>query len=324
MNTDNGTTQSDVTTAVDAAEVNQDQTPALSARELAIAAIDQQVELARQQQEDEYRQQTEPQPPAVTAPVPSASTDQEGVRLLKVKVDGEVQEVPESQVVESFQKVSAADKRLKEAAEALKQIERERMELEELKKTLAQAGGEGADRLPVADDDDLTAQAEQIISSLLEGNTDEAVQALTEVLRPSKTSAAADVDESKVAEIVHKVASQQELDRDFAKAKQMFDQEYGFINENPRLAMLANGIYNEHLSAGKMPSEAAKLTGEEVKELIAPPGQSSLMQQKQERKGGIDTIKPASGVRPPSSVEGEAKSDPNSVIAEMKRLRGQT
>ena len=97
-----------------------------------------------------------------------------------------------------------------------------------------------------------------------------------------------------------------------------------FRSANPRLAMLANGIYSEHLNSGKSPSEAALLAGEEVKELITPAPQPSALQQRQERKGGIDTILPASGVRPPSPADTEAKSDPNSVIAEMKRQRGQT
>lgn len=323
METDNGTTQLDVTTAVEAAAGNQDQAPALSPRELAIAAIDQQVELARQQQQEEYQQQMEPQTTAAPAPVPQA--DQAGVRLLKVKVDGEEMEVPESQVVESFQKISAADRKMKDAAEEWKRIEREKQELEEQKKALGTMPSVDNDsNLPDTDGSDLSAQANLIISSLLEGNTADAVHALTEVLSKSSKPTASEVDESKVAEIVQKVSSQQELDRDYVKAKQLFDQDYGFINDNPRLAMLANGIFSEHLAAGKMPSEAAKLAGEEVKGLMAPPVQPSAMQQRQERKGAIDTITPASGVTPQSSVDAVAKADPNSVIAEMKRQRGQT
>lgn len=323
METDNGTTQLDVTTAVEAVEGNQDQAPALSPRELAIAAIDQQVELARQQQQEEYQQQTEPQTPAAPAPVPPV--DQAGVRLLKVKVDGEEMEVPESQVVESFQKVSAADKRMKEAAEALKQVEREKQELEEQKKALA---NQPEQTLPVTTDDAAKGKAKELLEAISRGlldddESDAAVTLLAEILT-EKSQAQPVVDESKVAEIVQKVSSQQELEREYAKAKQMFDQDYGFINENPRLAMLANGIYSEHLAAGKMPSEAAKLAGEEVKELVTPPPAPSALQKRQERKGAIDTITPASGVTPQSSVDAVAKADPNSVIAEMKRQRGQT
>lgn len=323
METDNGTTQLDVATAVEAAKGNQDQTPALSPRELAIAAIDQQVEFARQQQQEEYQQQTEPQAPAAPAPVPQ--TDQEGVRLLKVKVDGEVMEVPESQVVESFQKISAADRKMKDAAEEWKRIEKEKQELEEQKKAL-QAQPEQP--LPVATDDAAKGKAKELLEAISRGlldddESDAAVTLLAEILT-EKSQPESVVDESKVAEIVQKVSSQQELEREYAKAKQMFDQDYGFINENPRLAMLANGIYSEHLAAGKMPSEAAKLAGEEVKELVTPPPGPSALQKRQERKGAIDTITPASGVTPQSSVDAAAKADPNSVIAEMKRQRGQT
>lgn len=324
MNTDTGTTQLDVTTTV---EEQQPVVTAPSARELAIAAIDQQVELARQQQEAEYNQQTqptEPQPQQQPAAVP-AQVDQPSERMHKVKVDGEEMEVTEAQMIENFQKVAAADKRLKEAAEERRLIEEEKRQLEEQKKALA-AQGEGTS-LPGQPDGsgDLTEKATRIIESIIEGDTDVAVQNLIDVLK--KSEAPEQVDESRVAEIVQKVSSEKELERDMVKAKQMFDQEYGFINQNPRLADLTNNIFREHLAAGKLPTEAAKLAGDEVKGLVAPSPQETHEKQlleRQDRKAGIDSITPASGITPASTATTEAKADPRSIIEEMKRLRGQT
>lgn len=322
MKTDTGTTQSDVTTTVE----EQPVVAAPSARELAIAAIDQQVELARQQQEAEYNQQTqptEPQPQQQPAAVP-AQVDQPSERMHKVKVDGEEMEVTEAQMIENFQKVAAADKRLKEAAEERRQIEEEKRQLEEQKKALA-AQGEGSS-LPVQADgsDDLTEKATRIIESIIEGDTDVAVQNLIDVLK--KGEAPEQVDESKVAEIVQKVSTEKEMERDLIKAKEMFDQEYGFINQNPRLTDLTNNIFREHLAAGKLPTEAAKLAGDEVKQLVAPSAQTLQEQQLLERQGrkeGIDAIVPASSVSQ-SSAAAETKADPRSIIEEMKRQRGQT
>lgn len=313
----------------------QQQTAAVSPREAAMAAIEDQI--ARQREEEgaavpaevpaqqaggsaapsDDRQQDRQAAPAAADP------SQPPERLLTVKIDGVEMQIPESQVIRGFQKDQTASRRLEEAAHLRKELdERERLVREKEQQAAAgeaapsrqeqeNAGGEAADAL-----------ARKIMDGLLEGNLDEAAQALAAALKgTSSADATPVVDASAVEEIVQRELSSRELEADYQRAKEMFDTTFADINGNPRMAQLCNDIYFEHLEAGRRPSEAAKLAGDEVRALFAPPvpPQSS----RQERKQGIDSITPAAA---PVAAPGTdaASNDPNAVIAEMRRARGQT
>lgn len=331
-----GTTEEQGTAARDDGQ----QQVALSPREAAIAAIEEQI---ARQREDQGEAAPEGGTPA-EAPTSDASNNgqQQGQqaapaatdpshaqeRMLTVKIDGVEMQLPESEVIKGFQKDQAASRRLEEAALKLKEIE-ERERLLQEKEQLGSPGATTPTQQEQQDDgngaDEL---ARKIMDGFVEGNLEEAAQALAQALK-GKTPADATptVDASQVEEIIQRQLSARELEADYQKAKEMFDTTYDDINQNPRMAQLANNIYFEHLEAGKRPSEAAKLAGDEVRTLFAPPPppppQAQQQSRRQERKQGIDSITPAAA---PVAAPGQdtASNDPNAVIAEMKRARGQT
>lgn len=313
-----------------ATDDGQQQTAVMSPREAAMAAIEEQV--ARQREEEEVAALEGAAPAEVPArqagasDAPSDGQQQaapettDPPRMLTVKIDGVETQLPEAEVIKGFQKDAAASRRLEEAAQRLKEIEeRERAVAEKEQATQAPAAA------AQVQDHDPAELARKILDGFVEGNLEEAAQALAEALAvKARQDATPVVDASQVAEIVQQQLNATELEHDYQKAKEMFDTTYGDINQNPRLAQMCNSIYFEHLDAGKRPSEAAKLAGEEVRGLFAPPSQlSTPAATREERKRNIDTINPAAAhVAAPG--QDNASNDPNAVIAEMKRARGQT
>lgn len=308
----------------------------LSPREAAMAAIEEQIARQREDQGEAapaeaasvtsvegQQQEQQEQQEQQAAPV-QADPSQTSERMLTVKIDGVEMQLPESEVIKGFQKDSAASRRLEEAAQRLKEIEERERRLQEQEQggTPADAQSQGQDDATGGEDAD--ALARKIMDGFVEGNLEEAAQALAQALK-GKTPADATpiVDASQVEELIQQQLTANALEADYQKAKEMFDTTFADINQNPRMAQLANSIYLEHLEAGKRPSEAAKLAGDEVRTLFTPPPQAQQQNSRQERKQGIDSITPAAAhVAAPE--QDATSNDPTAVIAEMKRARGQT
>ena len=303
--------QQDATNPVtEATEVNTDQIEtgtASSPREIAMAQIEEQLMRQREIECGELPAATQTETaPVITDPQPAE-------RLLKVKIDGVEKELPESEVIKGYQKESAASRRLEEAAIRLREVEERERQLRE--STTAQPAETGSSN-------DAAELAREIIEGFVEGDFEAAQEKLAKALSSRQTDATPVADESKFAEIVARTLAEQEYDRDFAKAKEMFDTTYADINANPRLSTLCNNIYFEQINAGLKPSEAAKIAGEEVRSLFAPAPQA--VNSREIRKQGIDTLKPVAAHIPALLQADNAPNDPNAVIADMKRARGQT
>lgn len=326
-----GTTEGQQATT--APDDGQQQTTVLSPREAAMEAIEEQI--ARQRDEQGVAAPAEGPAQAGASDAPgngqqqdqqsaSAAADPSHERLLTVKVDGVEMQLPESQVIKGFQKDQAASRRLEEAAQKLKEIEERERQLQEKEQGAAADSALHQQDQETTGIEDTDALARRIMDGFVEGNLEEAAQALAAALKgKNPADATPTVDASQVEELIQQQLSARELEADYRSAKEMFDTTFADINRNPRMAQLANSIYFEHLGAGKRPSEAAQLAGNEVRTLFSPPPPAQHQNSRQERKQGIDSITPAAAhVAAPG--QDSASNDPNAVIAEMKRARGQT
>lgn len=294
----------------------------LSAREQAMAAIEDQHAKSLQEQGVVFEGDTQDAndqattETAVQTAAPVTTDPQPAERMLKVKIDGVEQELPESVVIKGFQKDSAASKRLEEAALLLKEVKEREQKLGQVAAPVDQAAA------PL--DGDATEIARKVFDSFTEGNIDDAVETLAKALTARTADSTPVVDESKLKAIVNETLNETTYEADFAKAKKMFDTDYADINASPRLAQLCNDIYFEQIEAGKLPSEAARLAGDEVRSLFPPAATpQTLANTRQERKQNIDNLTPAATVVAASSGQ-ESPNDAAAVIAEMKRARGQT
>jgi hypothetical protein len=312
-------------------EVNTEQTPAsqpLSPREEALARIDQANLEQINQKNTEYRQANgEPEPtpeegrtePVVEVqPVPAEQT-------VRVKVDGVEMELPISEVVKNYQKDTTADKRLKEAALRLKEVE-------EREKALVQVPAERANegQTPSGQPDESAREkAQRVISAMLEGDTEGAVEDLAEIfsVKPAPAPAAAVIDQDQVSQLVQEGLRQQEFDREFKQAQATFAKDHADLNENPTLAGMVNQHYTAALEAGFSPLQATDYAVKEVRqfvtELTGKAGNSAASTIRQERKQTYDTITPAAGRVDLGNQQQADDNSPAAVIRQMREARGQ-
>lgn len=288
----------------------------LSPRESAMALIEQQLE---QQYQDQGM--FEPDDSASAANYTPAAVPETDRPTVKVKVDGEEKELPLDEVVKGYQKDAAASKRLEEAARYRAELEEKERQLAEREAALGK-GDSSEQQLPSgAPDEGVEDRARALVGKLLEGEVEDAVAMLAEVMQGRSGST---VDESKVAEIVQRAEVQREYERDFNTAKQLFDTDYADINADPYLARLANDIFAQEIQAGKMPSEAAKAAGDGTREWLKQfTGRATGVstQERIARKQQIDTL-PARSGRSATSQQDDQESTAD-VIASMKQRRGQ-
>lgn len=314
MNTADSTQLDEHQAAPDAPAVS-DQPAFVSPREAAMAAIDDQVTRQLQEQGVFSGDEATPADPNL---VPATADPAE--RLLKVKIGGEELELPESEVVKGYQKDKYADQRLREAADRLKDVEERERQL------ALQTASPPEPATPAPPTADAVELAQQIVDGIAEGDFGNAVQVLAQALSSARQGTSTpNVDEAMVTQLVEKANTTREYELDKQKANKIFDEQFGDIADDEDKFAIAQGYYARAVAAGKMPSEAALAAGTKMRELFAPAATPppDPLKGRQERKEGIDTITPATGVTA-AGASPEAQSDPRSVIEEMKRQRGQT
>jgi len=301
------------------------ETRPLSPREEALARIDQANQEQIERHNAEYRQSNgdlEPTPdegrneePVETQPGP---TDQ----MVRVKVDGIEMELPISEVVKGYQKESTADKRLKEAALRLKEIE-------EREQSLAARGKEAIpereEPTPSAQPDETARErAKRIIAALVEGDTEGAVNDLASVFEAPTASKVPEFDQTKVVQLVQESLRQQEYEREFNQARESFVKNHSDLNENPTLASMVNERYAVAVEAGYSPIQATDYAVKEVRQFVTDltaKAAGPTSNNRQKRKQSYDTITPASG-RLDTSSQQQDDTSPASVIAQMRAARG--
>jgi len=318
---DANATQSDVT-----ADETVDQPK--SAREIAMEAI---AEKRTQQRNEDMGIAPEPAEPAVAEePAVSEADEQIAAQLtiedpkdkfVRVKIDGQEQDVSLEEVLRNYQKGSAADRRLEEATRLMKEA---RVQAEA--QTRIEPQQEHAVTQTESGPDELKVAVRTALSKVFEGDEEAAAEALAKVLerreQPARAPEAQQID-------INSLAEQLQQRMDVKTAIERVRTDYPDIIADPDLDQLTYLKTQAKEEAGIPRAQALLEAASEVYQKMGKkpgrqdaPNESATREQKLARKAAIDTMPMAHAAAAGTPREDSSRS---SVIAEMaaKRL-GQT
>lgn len=250
--------------------------------------------------------------------------------LVTIVVDGVEQQVPASKVYEhgirTLQKESAADKRLAEASHRVRQAaeyeQRVRAQVEARLRAAQQQQNDGAP-LSKKQDVDVRAKARQIIDKILDGDEDEAAEALAEAM--GRQQATPQIDPQR---LVQETTRQVQRSLEQQTAIERFRQDYSHIANDANLWNMTDQetirVAKEHPDWGpsQVIAEAASRVDNWVRSVAGGPRQSETPapEGKQERKRTKETLKPANARQaPPKEKKPATRSE---IVAEMRKRRG--
>lgn len=289
-----------------------------SARELAMEKIaTEHVSRARESKEfDGMDEDIDPDNPdadqvALEKPAaPEAPTH----KVHTVKVDGEERTVTDDELIRTYQKNAAADKRLEEATQLLRQANEQAARAVEPQPVTAPAAPQ-----------ELQAQVKSVLSKLYEGDEDSASAALADLLMKNQrggdqpTTAAPNID---IDQLTMQIQQKMDIDKTFATIQS----DYPDLINDPDLEMLTAMKINRAVASGMPRAQAMIQAADEVyksigkvpvgrQETVAKPVTNTRLENKQR----LDLVKPASGVASQKAQPNEE--DASSVIAEMAQRR---
>ena len=299
----------------------EDQLPTLtsadSPRMRALAAIE---EKNRQRIEAEMGVKLDDDTPAPDQVTEQLSEPTPAPEVRKVKVDGRELEVPIDDLVATYQKNTAADRRLKEAAEILEQARQLAAQTQVAEPEPAPAA------TPVETPEDLKKQAAELLDKLYDGDKDSASEALVNLLAkargdspstPAPVQAVVDPDV-----LTSQVLERMALNSAFERVKT----DYPDIIADPNLEMVAAMQINQRVAAGESRADAMLLVADSLYQSLGkkPTGRQEeppkpTKSQRQENLERLDTLPSASAaaIQPQSPAE----SSPSAVIAELASRR---
>lgn len=277
-------------------------------------------------------------PEAAPTATPEASPlpliERDGKFFAKVKIDEEEREVEYAQVVAVAQKNWAADKRLREAAQAYQQLQAEAQRLDAYRAELAAqqqqlktnppSPPKGADA--ETGDPDVDAKARQLAKALYEGDEDQVAQLVKETFLSRTQTPSEKVDSNQITQQVLASLQQEKQAAELATAWQTFQTEFSDIATDPDLYEAANRRATAIAQAmpGLPAVEVFRRAGLMVRERFAPPQPSApavatTLDRKRQAPGSVSGVNKsaprAQQTPPPPSRE--------DVLAEMRRARGQ-
>lgn len=250
-------------------------------------------------------------------------------RKVRVKVDGVEQDVALDEVLRTFQKNSAADKRLEEATRLL----REAQQRQQAQPPTAQEDSKtGTDLAPgdTADRKQLPAEVENQVSAALDaiysGDQEAARAALVKVFEQQWSGAAAPTPVAAPQIDYNEVAQRVQQLREVDTALETIRRDYPDVIANPDIELLTAIKVNARVAEGT-PRHVAML--ESASEVYASLGKTPGRQQadragesrdeKLKQKAARDYIAPASVAAP--SAEAPEPSNPADVIRQIAARR---
>jgi hypothetical protein len=299
----------------------------LSPRELAMLEIEEQLNQHAVSAPPETETETQP---IVTEPVlPEILADDQFDKLrVKVKVDGEVVELPLSEVTRGYQKDATASRRLSKAAEERKGLEAREQQLEERERQFAAAK---APPSPEADGD-VDGQIKAAMSALVEGDEEAAANALKSILKGRQGTATPQMidEEALLDKAERRIEAKRQSEENEKAWSEFTGTSPAFADETSKERQygdyLFNTKYSPQIQSGAISyREALVQAADEVTAVFqpqpaAPAAPGSSRQQKEQRKAAIDNL-PVAGaraVRQPEAVQTLAD-----VLDEMRESRGQ-
>lgn len=238
---------------------------------------------------------------------------------VKLKVDGEEQEVDLASLVKDGQKDKAADKKLMEASLALKEAQDALKAAKELELKLSGKGEKSHDDLPDNTDGQGGGDDEEVtFDDFLDGNREKVEKFLKKVGQASKGGP--EVPDAR------EVARQVELELTNKQTLQSFQDDYKDVMGDPLLADITHRFYQQVVSDGETSYDAAlRKAGESTRQWLKNKGIATKtpaapdLATKAERKKNIDNISPLNA-RSPSTREQKEESV-SDVIAAMRANR---
>lgn len=233
-----------------------------------------------------------------------------------VKIDGEERTVTDDELIRTYQKNAAADRRLEEATNLLRQAQEQAAQLA----TPAQPAPNPVSEAPA----ELKTQVKNVIETLFGGDEESASQALTDLLVNTSrggdqpTPAAPNID---IDQLTVQIQERMEIGKAFVTLQN----DYPDLIADPDLEMLTAMKIDRAVAAGTPRSVAMISAAQEVyKSIGKTPGRQQEPTKpstttRLENKQRLDTVKPASGVA--SRTSAPVEEDPSSVIAEMAQRR---
>lgn len=255
--------------------------------------------------DDQIKQQLEA--PAPVAPAP---------QLVKVKVDGVEKEVPVEDLVRTYQKNSAADRRLEEATTLLREAQERAAQpvtapVQELK--------------PVDPPADLQAEVKETLDKIYEGDPIAAAEALTNLLaktrggsQPTPAPAPVELD---IDALTSRVQEQLKVDQAFETLKT----DYPDLIADPTLETLTALKIQQAIASGTPRDKAMLSAAEDVYKSLGktPAGRQPEAPKpnvRLENKQRLDPVPTASSAAVLPQVDAE-ETNPSSVIAQMAAKR---
>lgn len=246
-----------------------------------------------------------------------------GMYVTTIKVDGEEQVVPFSDVVNSAQKVKASGKRFEEAAMMKQQAEELRAEAERIRQ-------ERRDNPPPEededeDDEDLKEVIKQYHKALYDDNEEEAIELLQRIRGRNKATQSVDVEATR--EMVREELRQEQqrqreesYSRELSAAQRRFEEEYADIAKDEVLRGIANQKTVEIMNAEPdlTPWEIISRASEQTREWVG-----SRTGSRQERKMSADAQPSSSSVTSTSNKGDDQPLTRSDIIAELKQARHQ-
>ena len=236
----------------------------------------------------------------------------EGQTVL-VKLDGQEQEVSFSDVLRSYQKGAAADRRLEEATRLLNEAKQ------------AQATPPAALEPPaVSPPQESHGEVEEFVRGALdkmfEGEQDAAVLALTSAI---KTAGGRQPTQSPIS--IDEIAVQLQQRMAVDKSLEIVRQEYPDIIANKDIELLTSIKINDRVAAGESRADAMLTAAQEVyailgKQPISTRREDSKIDEKLARKAALDTIRSANAAATVATTD-DYNTDPSAIIRAMAASR---
>ena len=253
-------------------------------------------------------------PPAEDSPVEIKPAPEPEPKVVRVKVDGEERAVTEEELIRSFQKNAAPDRRLEEASQLLRDAEFRAAQV------AAQTQIQTAEpSIEVRD------EVKETLSAIYSGDEEAATEALTKLLAKTRGGDQPTPVQSQLSVEALADAVQEKLVFDQAVSK--VNSDYPDIVSDRNLEMLAVMRSNESIAQGVPRAKALLDAAEEIYKSIGktPIGRSTTQDKPEknsrlENKQRLETVRSASStaVTPTLSLEEE---NPSSVIQEMAARR---
>ena len=249
------------------------------------------------------------------------------LQTMTVKVDGIEQEMPIDEARAVIQKNLAADKRLNDAVlrqQQLQQWEQKLVQREQqfqAKPTVQSADTGG----------DLKEQVQTAVDKLYDGDTDEAVEALTGIIegRNQATPINTDAIVAQAKEEVLQIQRKDEFEKEVMTARSQFNEQFKELAEVPELMDQADQrtitLMNEHpdWTPTQIIMEAGRKTQEFVNN-IRGDGADNGQTTRSERKANIKPMPRSNGsINYQTEAPKPEKISSKQVISQMREARGQ-